>query len=320
MKPLLFFGMVPGISSSISAFFIGRGKSLIVIAVFIGSNLVNIAFDILFVFGYKDIVPSMGAAGAAYATILGELFFLTCFGTIFLSKKNRSEFNTSDHHFIPELMKNCIRVGAPISSGKMISQLGWWTMMFCFAHTSRDIATCESFAVILWTLFIVFADGCSRALTALGSNLIGRCQKKQIQNLIRLFLNANFIWLAIFSIPLIFVQGPVLDFAIRVNEDLAGVRADMSYLMTAMWIVFSLDAIYYMICAVLNSGGDTIFPLILESVTLWFGAVIPTFVMYYTGVLTTIRTVYILIPITQMINVAVIIMRYRTGRWFKKLI
>lgn len=320
LRPLLICGWLPALSSALASFFIGRGKSLAVIVVFLCGNLLNFVLDIAFVFGISTWIPAMGAAGAAYSTIIGEIFFIVCFGAGFLREKNRVRFGTGNYRFMPRLMIDCIRIGFPVSAGKALSQVGWFVIMFCFSFTSQKLATCESFAIFIWMVFIVVADGTSRALTTLSSNLIGRNQQLQIENLLKLFLKFNIILFAIFAIPLVFYQEPVLQLTVGVNHELSQLRGEMSFLMFAMWLVLVFDGIFYMICAILNSGGDTKFPMMLEFSTLWLGAVIPTCVLCYTGNLTTIRIIYILLPITQIINVIVVYRRYQTKRWFNKLV
>lgn len=77
--------------------------------------------------------------------------------------------------------------------------------------------------------FIVFADGCGRSITVMSSNLIGRNQRTPVENLLKLFLSFNGALLAIFAIPLVFFQTPVLDLAVKVNEGLSLLRSEMSF-------------------------------------------------------------------------------------------
>lgn len=320
LRPLLTFGWFPALSSSFVSFFVGRGKILTVFFVFLSGNVLNAILDYTFIFGIRGIIPEMGAAGAAYSTLIGEVFFILCFAIVFFRRENRERFGTAEFKFIPKLMWDCIRVGLPVSVGKVASQIGWLVMMFCFAHASKNLATCESFAILIWVSFFVFADGCGRALTVLGANLIGQNQQKPIENLLNLFLKFNCVLLAVFAIPLVLYQSPFLQLTVDLNKELFSLRSELSFLMISMWIILFLDGLYYFICGVLNAGGDTKFPMILEISTLWGGAVIPTLVLYYTNCLTSIRPTYILIPITQLINVIVIYFRYRAKHWFKRVV
>lgn len=320
LRPLLSFGWLPALSSSFVSFFVGRGKILPVVLVFLGGNVLNAILDYAFVFGVNGILPAMGAAGAAYSTLIGEIFFILCFSIIFFKREYRKKFGTMEYKFVPKLMLDCIKVGLPVSMGKVASQVGWLAMMYCFARASQDLATCESFAVLIWMLFIVFADGCGRALTVLGANLIGKNQKKPIENLLKLFLKFNCVLSAIFAIPLVMYQSPILHLTVNVNGELAHLNNELSFLMISMWVILFLDGVYYFVCGVLNAGGDTKFPMILETASLWIGAVLPTFILYCTGCLTSIRPTYVLIPITQLFNVIVIYFRYRKKHWFQKIV
>jgi MATE family multidrug resistance protein len=60
-------------SAALSGFFAAIGRPKIISIAAIISNLANLFLAIILVFGYKDIVPSMGAKGAGIATIIGML-------------------------------------------------------------------------------------------------------------------------------------------------------------------------------------------------------------------------------------------------------
>ncbi len=320
LSPLLIFGWLPALSSALAAFFIGRGKSTVVIMVFFLGNIINCFLDFILIFGVNDIIPAMGAKGAAYATIMGEIFFIISFATIFLKKNYREKYGTLDYKFRLKLFCNCIKVGFPLSMGMITSQIGWLLMMICFSKTSRELATCESIGVLLWMFFIFCAQGCARSLTALSSNLIGKGLQKEIENLLMLFLKSNICLFIVFSIPLIFYQDFILNFVIDVNDNTAYLRSELSSLMVLIWFTLLLDGMYYLICGVLNAGGDTKFPMFLEISSLWIIAVIPTLILFFTNRLNSIIPIYVLICTSQLINVTIIYYRYKQKKWFKRII
>lgn len=100
-------------SSALSGFFTGRGRTQTVMVVDIGMAVVNIVLDYIFIFG-KLGLPEMGVAGAAYATVIAYLFQFTAFLVLFLSTANRREFGTwIGARFDRELFGRLIKFGFP---------------------------------------------------------------------------------------------------------------------------------------------------------------------------------------------------------------
>ena len=322
LKTLMTVGWLSAVNAALVSFFVGRGKSFIVIAVFLIGNLINVVLDIAFVFGVNGIISPMGSIGAAYATVIGEVFFTLCFGAVFLSNRYKTRYGTLDMKFRPKLFKDCLKIGAPISLSRFASQTGWLIIAICYNHVSPELATCESFAITLWMCFIFCAIGGSHSIEALGANLIGKDQKQSIHNLLKLFLKWYCILCAIFSIPLVFYQTPLLNFAIDVsnNLDINFLNDQLSFLMRIMLIVVLTDGIYYIICGVLSAGGDTLFPTVLEIIALWFGAVIPTIILFFMNELTSIKTIYWLVVAEQTIIIFIAYYRYKSDKWFKKIV
>ena len=317
---LLYFGGFQIISIALSTFFIGRKQSYIVIFTFLIGNALNAIFDYVFVFGIKGVFDPLGAKGAAIATVLVELVFNIIFASVFFNKNNREVYKTSDYTFRWPLFLKCLKVGLPVSMGKFFNLLGWFCILACFINASKDIATIESFIMGIWMLFIFFADGASKALSALAANLIGENQLRVIQDLLRKFLKANYILCAIYSIPLVFFPEIMIGLLSKAEGGITHLIPDLKFTLVSLFIIILSDGIFYLYCGVLTAGGDTKFPTYLEIATLWGLVVIPVAVMYWTGNLTSIRPAYILIPISGIVNCSVIFARYKKLLWYKQLV
>lgn len=168
--------------------------------------------------------------------------------------------------------------------------------------------------------FIFFADGTAKALSALSANLIGERQLKIIQNLLRKFLNANYVLCAIYSIPLVFFPEIMICFLDKAEGGIAHLIPDLKFTLVSLFIILVTDGIFYLYCGVLTAGGDTKFSTCLDISTLWGLVVIPVAIMYWTGSLTSIRPAYVLIPISGVVNCIVIYRRYKKLLWYKQLV
>jgi MATE family multidrug resistance protein len=319
LQMLLTFAGLHAISAALSSFFIGRGESLIVISVVFAVNILNFLLNVCLIFGIDGFFAPLGIVGSATATIISEMASVLILLRIFLNENNRRLYNTFDNKFRKKIFLNCIRVGLPLSFGKMLSLMGWFVILTLFNYASKDLATIEAFAVNVWVIFIFFADGSGRAIASMSANLIGENDLPAIKKLLRLFLGINIVMCIVFSIPLIFCQSIMLWFMDGVNG-VAHLYPEFRFIFTSMWLIVFTDGIFYLIGGVLNSGGDTKFPVCLELTTLWFGGVIPTAVLYITGNLTTVRITYTLLIVIGIINSVAIYWRYKKLKWFTRLV
>lgn len=319
-KIMIAFAGLPAIICALSSFFIGRGQSFIIIAVVMIGNSVDFLLSILFVFGIPEIFQPMGVAGAATATVMSEITQICILFFLFLKKENRKTYNTFDFSFRKDLFLDCIKTGLPVSIGKILEMLAWFVMLLLFSYASKDLATIESIAVSLFVIFIFFADGCGRSISALSANLIGKNDIKEISSLLKIFMKLNAIMSAIFAIPLVFFHELIFLFLDSASGNIAALRPEFEFVFTSLWIIIFADGILYMISGILMAGGDTKFQMYLESLTAWVFVIFPMTIMYYTETLTSIRLIYTILPIRALINAFIIYRRYRAQKWIKKLV
>ncbi|MDR3187500.1 MAG: hypothetical protein LBT63_03700 [Holosporaceae bacterium] len=317
---LMLFSGLPAISGALSSFFVGRGRSFIVIAVVLIANVINLCLDVALVFGVNDLIPPLGTKGAAIATVVGELVRASILFSLFLNKNNRANYATFDCKFRKKLFWDCIRTGLPISLTKSLGLLAWFLLLLMFTSVSKDFATIESVLVSLWVIFTFFSEGATRAISALTANLIGRNNLEAIGKLLILFLKLNVIVSFVFAIPLLVCQDMFFTFLDKANGNITRLYHDFSFVFRSLWIIIFVDNMFYSVCGVLAAGGDTKFPMYVEQGTTWLLIVLPTAAMYFAGTLQTMRTTYVLIPIASCINVAIIYFRYKRMKWFHRLV
>lgn len=170
-------------------------------------------------------------------------------------------------------------------------------------------------------LFIFFADGMSRAISALAANLIGQKNLEAIKKLFWHFIEANAVICALYSIPLVFWQDGTIHVLMQCGEDISHLIPDIKFLLVSLWLILVFDSFNYSLAGLLAAGGDTRFAMILTTCTLYFMVVIPVGVMYYTETLKSIRLAYILIPLTGVVDAAgLYFCRYRKLTWYNQLV
>ncbi len=91
---------------------LATGKSVLSMATQLSGAVINLIMDPLLIFGYGPF-PEMGAAGAALATVLGQIF-AACVG-IFFNRKYNKEIHVTFRSFKPDMavIKRIYAVGLP---------------------------------------------------------------------------------------------------------------------------------------------------------------------------------------------------------------
>lgn len=109
---MLWFTIPGAITAAISAFFSGRGESIVVIWISLVGTVVNIVLDYLLIFG-KFGFPALGIAGAGWATVAGAVASALTGLWWMLRRRYRAENAT--HHWRIEwpLFWRLLRYGVP---------------------------------------------------------------------------------------------------------------------------------------------------------------------------------------------------------------
>lgn len=317
---MMSFSWLPPLNAAFSSFFIGRCEGKVVSIVVVTSNLLNLLLDVILIFGVDNLLQPMGTRGAAIATVVSEFVYLFILLSIFFNKNNRKMCNTLDIKFRKSLFLQCLKTGFPISLSKCFTFAAWYIMFLCFSYASKDLATIESVLMSMFVIFIFFADGASKAISSMSANLIGSAKYGEIHTLFLLFMKLNFFTCLSFAVPLVFYQDLLFYFIDNAQGNITHLYSEFSFVFYSLWILIFTDGIFYIICGILSSGGDTKFPMYIEILSSWMFGAIPAIIMYYTGTLTTVMVMYTLIPIGCILNAIICYKRYKTGIWMKKLV
>lgn len=251
-----------------SGFFIGRGKTNIMIWLAIIANVVNIFLDWAFIYGAFGIIPEMGIKGAAIATCFGYLFESAALGYLFLKKENRIAFGTNQWKLDWSEMKKCLKVGTPPGVSYGLEIFGWavfyWVMTDLGEKHITIASICQSFTL----LFSFFYDGLSGGAAAVAGNFIG---SKRL-SLVKKVLKSGFFLLVLFSLStaLIFVLEPLdtVHFLFMEKPDLV-LGSSLRTCMIYAFIYIFFEGLRWLFSGLLLAAGDTIFLLIAGSTSVW---------------------------------------------------
>lgn len=273
---LMFFGPSYALMTAFSGFFIGRGKTKVMIWLAIFANVINIILDRCLIFGIPGLIPEMGIQGAAIATCFGYFFESVALAYLFLKKENRTEFGTSEWRLNFPEMKKCFKVGVPQGVFCFLEIFGWAVFYWMMTNLGEKHITissiCQSFTILL----SFFCDGLSRGAAAVAGNFIGAKQKHLVHKVLR----SGFVLLSIFSLAsaLILVVDPVdtVRLLFIQNPDLA-IQDSLKTCMIFAFVYIFFDGLRWVFSGLLVAAGDTLFLLIAGSLSVWVFLLAPIY-------------------------------------------
>lgn len=273
---LMLFGPSYALMTAFSGFFIGRGKTRVMIWLAVGANLINIVLDWAFIYGVHGLIPEMGIRGAAIATCVGYLFESVALGFLFLSKENRTQFGTGNWRLNWKEMKKCCKVGFPQGIFCALEVFGWavfyWMMTDLGEKHITVSSICQSFTILL----SFFCDGLSRGAAAVTGNFIG----SKRYDLVNKVLRSGIFLLTLFALAtsLILVVDPVDTVRfLFIDHPEKGIEGSLKTCMIFAFIYIFFDGLRWVFSGLLVAAGDTLFLLIAGSLSVWFFLLAPVY-------------------------------------------
>ena len=329
---MMFTGPFAVFLASITAFYIGQGKSNVAKWWSIFGNLVNIGFDAILIFGIDNFIPEMGIAGAAIATFLGYVVESVCLFFVFLSKSNRDAYNTHDFSLKPALFKQCFKIGLPPAVFSTLEVFAWAIFYSMMAKLSFEHIFIGGICQSILFLFIFFGMGLEKGAASVAGNLIGAGKKSQVKNVLlsgtKLVLIYALLMISVFYIypdPIInlFLQNP------EAIESLENTNLVLSFeevehyreltkkglLLIAAYLTF--ENFRWLLSGMLTAAGDTFFLMIAGSSSVWLFLIAPTYYFIVLNQGTILQAFAIWVIYSLGISITYFF-RFANGNWKEK--
>jgi MATE family multidrug resistance protein len=262
------FGLGAGtIAEAFAAYFVGVGRTRVVMWVNGSASLLNIALDYLLIFGWGPI-PEMGIAGAATATTLAVWFKLALYAAIVMTTADRRRHRLiAGWGFNRNLTGRLLRFGAP-QGFHFLLEGGAITFFIMLMGGISDLASAAT-AIAFSANLVAFVPvmGLGSAVTTLVGREIGRQRIGLAQRATHVGLSIGIVYSAVFAF--LYAAFPVLF--VGMHEAMAGLvkpevtAARWMLKFVAAYCIF--DAIQLLFQAALKGAGDTRY-IMLTSVVL----------------------------------------------------
>ena len=321
---LMLFGPSYALMTAFAGFFIGRGKTKILIVLAIIANVLNITLDWMFIFGVPPYIPEMGIKGAAIATCLGYLFQACMLAVLFWKKKNREEFGTNRWQLNLAELKKCCKVGIPQGVFSSLEIFGWAVFYWMMTSMGKTHITVSSICQSLLILLSFFFDGLSRGVAAVAGNFIGSRRLDLVYRVMR----SGIILQTLFSLAVaaVFLFDPKTLIHLLFFEHIDAVPTDGSIDLSMMGVlqlclVFSFvyicfEGIRWVFSGLLVAAGDTLFLLIAGSLSVWLGLLLPVYLIVVQNNLS-VEYAWLISLVYSLALATVYALRFKQGSWKK---
>lgn len=307
------------LSLAMMGFYIGIGKSKIVMWASVAGNSLNILLDYLLIFGIGPF-PEMGIEGAALATGICSIFIAGLLGLGFLSAKNHAVYGTRDFKFIPILFKESITIGLPAGLSRFMEMLALMVFLRAVAFSGPENLTIIAIVQSILILFTFCTEGLSKAVTAIISNLIGAGKYPVIGKVLKAAFIQHLILFSLIAVGLYFFSDQVIGIFVSSEE---AYLLDNEYFMSStlfalggMSVFFLFDGFCWILFGHLLAAEDTRFLLFASTLQNFVANMIPTLIgMLYLG--WGAKEAWIILCASACFNLVILSLRLLSGNWRK---
>jgi MATE family multidrug resistance protein len=308
-------GMV--LSSALSSFFSGRGRTCVIMSCNIAANGLNILLNYLFVFG-KWGFPEMGIAGAGWATVIGSWVSPLIFAILYFSGPVNEEFQTfRTLRFNRWLFMRMIRFGLPSGIHWFLDVAAFTIFVMLVGRMGAVAHIASNIALSINLIAFMPMIGMGMAASILVGQYLGRNQPDHAERMGWLALKIGVGYIA--AIGVTFLLFPA--FYTNVFEGDAAGSVPFGELLKAVRILLAMlavwgvaDAASIIISGGLKGAGDTHFVMYFQSAVAWGFLVLGQLVL----VLMFNRGVYVSWTWTLLYILILGVgftLRFRSGRW-----
>ncbi|QDV52494.1 MATE family efflux transporter [Gimesia fumaroli] len=270
------------ISTVLSCFYTGRGKTMVVMWVNLASVMLNMVLDYCLIFGAGPF-PAMGIKGAAIATVAANVSMLVFYAFVIFAKHEAREYGLFNHYrWNRDLFLRLIRYGFPNGMLYFVDIIGFTLFIVLVGRIGKIELAATTIAFNLNSLAFVPMMGVGTAVMTLVGKRIGEGRPQLAVRTTWKAFAASAVYMLLFAA--VYVGLP--DLLLRpyepevITEDFLEVRHTAVVLLRFAALFSFFDAAVVVFGSAIRGAGDTRFCMIFSLVTGWAIMVIPTFLIW----------------------------------------
>jgi MATE family multidrug resistance protein len=312
---ILIYGSIFGLlRHALAGFFIGLGRTRVVMIANLIGMLVNIPANWILIFG-KFGIPAMGIAGAAIGTLLGSVTIMLILLFIYLSPAYRSEFGTATEiGFDKRIAKILVKYGTPAGIETFLNVAAFNFFVQLMFSYGPDTAAAVTIAFNYDMLAFIPMLGLGFAATTLTGRYVGAQNIPGAERSTLLTMLVAWSFASILVVLFVLGAKPLVAIFASSLEGGGSDVAELAVTMLRLAAIYILaDATQLIFAGALRGAGDTKFVMRLSVVMHWFFAGIAWYAIKV-AVISPVSMWVIFICFVMSLGIAMYL-RYRFGKW-----
>ncbi|MBI3211378.1 MAG: hypothetical protein HYZ47_01670 [Simkania negevensis] len=267
-RTLLLLNFLLPFGAALSSFYVGQGKTQMILYATLCSHAVHVVIDPILIFGIKGVFSPLGLQGASIAMLIGQSVYCGILLKSFLQAENRHKYGTGDFTFKRSLFWKCLRIGVPRSLSRGIALLTWTAVVRLLTLKGGAYLLVISFGASIHLLFLFVIDGMGQAIVTIGSYVTGLKKMELIRNLIR---NAGLliaIMMVLLAIPYLFFPDHTVSFLLPKLKD-PELQRYLRYSCYWSYVFFLAQSVNSIAHNLLTAFQDTLFQMVYNALFSW---------------------------------------------------
>lgn len=302
---------------TLSCFFVGIGRTKIVMRATVAAMITNVVLDYILIFGKLGIQP-MGIGGAALATVSGSVVATIILFAAYLAKRNNHIFSVSkSFRFSPEIMKKLLYFGSPAGLEMFLNFIAFFIMIALFQGRG-DVASTATTIMFNWD-FVSFIPliGIETSVTSLVGRYMGAGRPQVAHRAALSGIKTGIIYSVVILILFIFIPKTLVlvfqpDTPSTVFDEALPIAVRMIQI-ASLYVL--LEAVMIAIIGALRGAGDTHFTMIVSVLTHW--TFVPILYVCLNVFHFSVPLSWFILVLFFLVFSAILVQRFRSGKWKK---
>jgi putative MATE family efflux protein len=281
----------------------------------LGTVILNLVLDPLFIFGYS-FIPGFGVAGAAVATIITQ-GLAALVGIILLFRgKHQLKLHKKDLRLDFPLIKKMFKLGFPTSIEQSTRALGMIFMAFLVTSFGTLTLAAYGIGTRILSFIIIPSLGLSMATSTLVGQNIGAGKTERAERIVKLASLIGFVILTFIGILVFFFAKQISG--IFIPGELATIQSSALFI-RIMALTFGFIGIQMALNGAFRGSGNTIISMVMSIISLWILRFPLAYLFSYHTKLAEVG-IWIAFPIANIIAAIIAFVWFAKGTWKEKQI
>ena len=288
----------------------GVGDVTTPMLIVLGTVLLNLGLDPLFIFGWGP-VPAFGVSGAALATIGTQGVAMVVGFALLLGGRHGIHVHVRDLAPDLTLAGSMFRLGLPASIEQSTRALGLTAMVFLVATFPTTVVAAYGIGARILSFVIIPSLGLGMATTTLVGQNLGAGLTERADHIARLSALVGMVVLTALGVVFFFTATPITAFFVPGE---AAVIAEGARFIRLMALTFGFIGVQMVASGALRGAGATASAMLLAIISLWVLR-FPLAVMLSKGTALGAGGLWWAFPISNGVAGAIAALWLLRGRW-----